>query len=244
MTETLDSNIEGSDIKHASIGDLISIRDGDASIKREHLEECVFCQARLEEVYSAAKLVQDTLYFEAELPVPDAAWLRIEAKLRAKGVEEKIESVPVSPILAAQPLDMGRTSFWSSISTAIYSLTAAVVFTGAVSLYTFQGNQQARFETQALQASVQSLMDNSRGLESVLQNVATQTNPLTMAQQSTEERLQWRLMMVDQKIHESESADDTDYEQIKRLWADRIDALNELNKLYYTNQVAANNGQI
>jgi len=242
MTDTFDSNIEDTDNKHASIGDLISMRDGDASLHTQHIDECVFCQARLEEVYSAAKSIQDVLLFEAELPVPNAAWLKIESELRAKGIEDHA-SVP--PVGAHQAMTTTtNTAFWSSISTAIYSLTAAVVFTGAVSLYTFQGDQQARLETQALQASVQNLMDNSRGLESVLQQVATRTSPLTVSQQSMEERLQWRLMMVDQKIHESESSDDINYEQIKGLWADRVDALNELNKLYYNNQVAANNGQI
>ncbi|GAA6139268.1 hypothetical protein NBRC116583_30150 [Arenicella sp. 4NH20-0111] len=242
MTDTFDSNIEDTDNKHASIGDLISMRDGDASPHTQHIDECVFCQARLEEVYSAAKSIQDVLLFEAELPVPNAAWLKIESELRSKGIEDHASVPPVATHQAMTTTT--NTAFWSSISTAIYSLTAAVVFTGAVSLYTFQGDQQARLETQALQASVQNLMDNSRGLESVLQQVATRTSPLTVSQQSMEERLQWRLMMVDQKIHESESSDDINYEQIKGLWADRVDALNELNKLYYNNQVAANNGQI
>jgi len=112
------------------------------------------------------------------------------------------------------------------------------MFTGLVSLYTFQGQQQARIETQALQASIQSLMDNSRGLESVLQQVADQDGTLASVDSATAERLQWRLMMVDQKIHESESSDTVSYEQIKELWADRIDALTALNTLYYTNQAA------
>lgn len=241
-----------SDGGHASLDDLISIRDGEWRAVSAHISDCEFCQARLEEVYSAGEKLKDHLLFEAERPVPTTAWAAIQAQLEERGSDTHVlpmgfaASEAINEQSTAGQIIAGSktTSFWSSINTAIYSLAAAIVFTGSVSLYTFQGQQQARVEARELQASIQSLMDNSRGLESVLQEVAAQNSALSLSDQSAVERLQWRLMMVDQKIHESESSDDVSYEQIKALWADRIDALNELNRLYYTNQVSMNNGEI
>lgn len=240
------------DGRHASLDDLISIRDGEWRAASAHISDCEFCQARLEEVHSAGEELRDHLLFEAERPVPKTAWAAIQAQIAERDSNTLSQtmgfasSAPSIEHTSAQNVFAGgkATSFWSSINTAIYSLAAAIVFTGSVSLYTFQGQQQARVEARELQASIQSLMDNSRGLESVLQEVAAQNSALSLSDQSAVERLQWRLMMVDQKIHESESSNDVSYEQIKALWADRIDALNELNKLYYTNQVSMNNGEI
>ncbi len=232
-------------IQHATLAQLVAMRDGEhlstdvyVSVVA-HVDGCEFCQARLEEVYSVGHQLQQGLLFEAELPVPEEAWIDIEHRLAERFVTAGVEPAVAIEHLAATSK---RGSFWSSLNTAIYSLAAAVMFTGLVSLYNSSGQQQARLETQALQASIQSLMDNSRGLENVLQQVATQNGSLAAADLAAAERLQWRLMMVDQKIHESELSDDITYAQINALWADRIDALTELNKLYYTNQVAVNDG--
>ncbi len=244
MTEQNSDNQSAENV-HASLTDLMSIRDGDRSTAFTHVQQCEFCQARLEEVHTAARNVHDSMLFEAELPVPTRVWANIEAQLRANGISELEPhggAVNTELLLAQQTVK--KQSMWSSINTAIYSLAAAVMFTGLVSLYTFQGQQQSLAETQALQASIQSLMDNSRGLESVLQQAANDDGALAVSDQSLVERLQWRLMLVDQKIHESESSDDISYEQIKALWAERIDALTQLNQLYYTNQVAVNDGEI
>ncbi|MBX2848187.1 MAG: hypothetical protein KTR16_07705 [Acidiferrobacterales bacterium] len=248
MNETenndLASKADGTPV-HASLSELIEIRDGEPNAYEAHVAGCSFCQARLEEVYTAAKTLQDTMLFAADLPVPDTAWLNIEKQLKDKLSSDAHASSSMVPReLMATQNKSPRPSFWSSINAAVYSLAAAIMFTGMVTLYTSQqSNQQARQDSLALQASIQSLMDNSRGLETVLQQVAVQNNapPLSFADQSTVDRLQWRLMAVDQKIHESESGDDVDYEQIKALWNERIDALNEMNKVYYGNQVATTN---
>lgn len=249
MTDSKTNTDVNADWQHASLAELVAIRDGEQPAVLAHVAECEFCQARLEEVHAAAHSLQQAMLFEAELPVPSNVWKQIEQRMATHGgsqaetaSQDTIGLDTLGAQLAAQSAN--KTSIWSSVNTALYSLAAAVVFTGLVSLYTFQGQQQTRIETQALQASIQNLMDNSRGLESVLQKVATQNGALAAADSAAIERLQWRLMMVDQKINESESSEDITYEQIKELWADRIDALSELNQLYYTNQVAANEGEI
>lgn len=242
---------ENFESEHASIQELLAIRDGEHSTKLNHVDQCPFCQARLEEVYSAAANLQSSLLFEADLPVPDRVWAQLEQKLRDKGIVES--HVPPLGFDAPKELNAQASipvenspSFWSSINAAIYSLAAAIVFTGLVSLYNSNGQGQAQLETGALQASLQSLMDSSRGLESVLQEVVVQnqSRPAGLANQSEIDRLKWQLMLVDQKIHESELAESVSYEDVKALWGERVKTLTELNKLYYSNQLAKSNGEI
>lgn len=236
--------------EHATLKELLAIRDGEYSTKLDHVSQCSFCQARLEEVYSAAANLQSSLMFEADLPVPERVWTQLERRLREKGVSENDHQSPWS---TAQPTNVvaamstkAKPSFWSSINAAIYSLAAAIMFTGMVSLYNSNNQNQSQFETQALQASIQNLMDSSRGLESVLQEVVTQNQSRSagLANQSEIDRLKWQLMLVDQKINESEQTDSVSYEDVKALWGERVETLTELNKLYYSNQVAKSSGEI
>ncbi len=242
----LEKHVSASEITHATLAELVSIRDGEKLAIRSHVEQCTFCQSRLEEVYSVAASLHDAMMFQAELPVPETAWAAIQSKLEEQRISADGSSLNANQHTEhAVSLDahvISKPSIWSSVNTAIYSLAAAVMFTGMVSLYTSQGQQQVKIETQALQASIQGLMDSSRGLESVLQGVAAQNRTLAFADASEVERLKWRLMLVDQRIHESEESGDISYETVKSLWGERVDALTQLNKLYYTNQVAIEDG--
>jgi len=184
--------------------------------------------------------------------VPSGVWSSLEDKLRSNGitevesdadVPESLLSGPNVSINNASSISASKPKFWASINTAIYSLAAAVMFTGMVSFYTSQDQQQTRLETRALNASIQTLMDSSRGLENVLHEVIAQNRNLAISDQALADRLQWQLMLVDQEIHESERSDELSYEQVKALWNKRVNALTELNKLYYTNQVAVNDAQ-
>ena len=251
---------------HASLEELLAIRDGEQIAKSSHVSACTFCQARLEDVYSAASSLQATMLFDADLPVPSGVWGSLEDKLRANGVTEieRVDDIASTNIpedrgvtpesllnqsinnvsnLSASNLNPSKPSFWTSINTAIYSLAAAVMFTGMVNFYNSQDQQQTQLETRTLNASIQTLMDSSRGLENVLHEVIAQNRNLAISDQALADRLQWQLMLVDQEIHESERSDELSYEQVRALWDKRVNALTELNKLYYTNQVAVYDAQ-
>ena len=242
---------------HASLEELLAIRDGEQIDKSSHVNTCTFCQARLEDVFSAASSLQATMLFDADLPVPSGVWNSLEDKLRAKGVTEIDSTAGVSESLLSESnisinnasnlnasnLSASKPKFWTSINTAIYSLAAAVMFTGMVNFYNSQDQQQTQLETRTLNASIQTLMDSSRGLENVLHEVIAQNRNLAISDQVLADRLQWQLMLVDQEIHESERSDELSYEQVRALWDKRVNALTELNKLYYTNQVAVYDAQ-
>lgn len=216
---------------HASLEQLLEIRDGEASPAQAHVSQCDFCQEQLTALDNPAGL----LFLEAETPPPPNAYAKIQAALEEK---RRMQQASETPMLHAMPEVQGAvtSSRWQSTSTAIYTLAFAVAFTGLVSLYSSQ--RESEFAAQnnlALQASIQALKDNSRGLEHVLQSVGARGDILSNTDRLEADRLYWRLMMVDQKIQEGNRNENFDEEQVS-LWRDRVDTLTQLNQLYYTNK--------
>ena len=97
----------------------------------------------------------------------------------------------------------------------------------------FSTQQSATQQTLAMQTSIHELMLNSQGLEQVLQQVAQQNQALSVANQQAADRLYWRLSKVDQLINQESPSN---AERMEVLWNDRIDALNELNQIYYQHE--------
>jgi hypothetical protein len=128
-----------------------------------------------------------------------------------------------------------------SLSKPIYALAASIAFVGIVSVFMFSQQQNEQMQTQIMQASLNELMLNSRGLEHVLQRVADQNQALGVASQKAADRLYWRLTNVDQLINQV-SPDNT--ERMEVLWSDRIEALNALNQIYYQQQSTLTTSEI
>ena len=92
-----------------------------------------------------------------------------------------------------------------------------------------------------MQASINELMKNSRSLEQSLQTVVSQNRALSDANQRVAERLYWKLSYVDQLIHEVMPEDS---ERIMSLWNDRVEALNELQQIYFEHNNVRNTSEI
>ena len=195
---------------HAEIDDLLAIKNGEESPMLAHVNECTECQSEL----IALSAVGAQLFAHYDSEPSDLAWSRIQRTLAADANADVIQIKP---------------SNIQSISRAIYALAASIAFVGVVSVFMLSGNSQNQ-QTQLLQASVNQLMTNSRGLEQALQQVAQQNQALSVANQQAADKLYWRLTYVDQLI---QGAQPQDSEQLKVLWRDRVDALNALNKLYF-----------
>jgi len=86
-------------------------------------------------------------------------------------------------------------------------------------------------------------MLSSRGMERALQRVSLQSELLTVAERSDAERLYWRLANLDQMINDKGSEND-DPVRVEALWIERVDALNELNQLYYKRQQMLEDSEI
>ena len=122
----------------------------------------------------------------------------------------------------------------SSLTRAIYTLAASIAFVGLISVFMLnqQNTQQQRASNQ-MQASINQLMLNSRGLETVLQQVVAQNDVLSDDDRAAAERLYWKLTYVDQELQATNSDSQQDAERLQILWSDRVEVLNELNRLFY-----------
>lgn len=135
-------------------------------------------------------------------------------------------------------------SNFNNLSKAIYSLAASIMVTGFIGLFVYGQQSAERQQSELLQANIQELMLNSRAMELAYQNVALQTELLTTAEQTEAERLYWRISYLDQMIHDNNVNSQSNPERVETLWNDRIEALTELNKLYFQRQQTMDDSEI
>ena len=207
---------------HANIGQLLDIRDGLDSPLSEHVDNCEHCQAELAYLDSMA-----TQLFEDHDEIPsEGSWARI---LEASDLQvDEVDSSEKVHYLAAANKHNG------SLSRAIYTLAASVMFVGLVTLFVVSNqSNSARQQVDQMQANINQLMLNSQGLENVLQQVMVKNDRLTDEDRASAERLYWKLSYVDQELHDANLDAPEPSERIEILWSDRVEVLNELNRLFY-----------
>ena len=203
---------------HSNIDELLEIIDGEQSSMREHVSDCERCQTVLNELKAFKSRVSLDMFDAADKVPSEDAWLRIQDSLdESQAVTPN--NVHVLPTSDSQPLVK-----------AVYALAASIAFVGVITVFMFIQQQNNQLQTQVMQASLNELMLNSRGLEQVLQKVSDQNQALSVANQKAADRLYWKLTYVDQLIDQE---DPDNSERIEALWSDRIDALNALNQIYY-----------
>lgn len=215
---------------HASIDQLLEIKDGEDNSMRDHVSECKQCQAALAELQSFESMVGASM-FDAADKIPSAdTWSRIQQTL---DLESELDRLDSNNVVSMQVYTGAPTTVNNSLTTAIYSLAASIAFVGVIGVFMFSTQQSTTQQTLAMQTSINELMLNSRGLEQVLQQVAQQNQALSVANQQAADRLYWRLSKVDQLINQ---ASPSNAERMEVLWNDRIDALNQLNQIYYQHE--------
>jgi len=233
---------------HASLEQLLEIKDGVHNAAAEHVAACKLCQNEIEGLRTLAKQM-----FEEANKVPDArVWDRIShsvalSKEQADELDYQRGSVPLAILMAdrAQASNISNLNNVSNLSKAVYSLAASILITGFIGLFLYgQQNVNTSTQNELLYASIQELMLNSRGMERTLEKVAMQNELLTSSEQSAAERLYWRLNYVDQMIDENSNDGQGDPARIKMLWNDRIQALTQLNQIYYQRQQTFDDSEI
>ena len=208
---------------HANTEQLIEIKDGISNEFSQHVKTCDRCKAELMMLCRIAEQVFTT----ANQKPPIGAWDKIRSSVN------KIQNTNDRPELDV-PLELlavkaNAPSNFNSLSTAVYTLAGSILITGFIGLFIFGQQNSTNQQTQVLQASIQELMLNSRGMEQVLQRVALQNELVSTDDQYAAERLYWRLTHLDQMIQDNND----NPERIQTLWNGRINALNELSNLYY-----------
>lgn len=253
---------------HATIEQLLEIKDGLQSSAQEHVSHCGYCQSEL----AVLRSLRQQIFAAADQQPRSESWGRIleavkntdphrqfvgsnqpdgfENRANAALGESRVDALAENVERQVAPIDLlvansaqSRSNF-NSLSKAIYCLAASIMLTGFIGLYIYGQQGTNKLAPGLLQANIQELMLSSRGMELALQKVALQNNVLTVAEQTLAERLYWRLTYVDQMIHENNVSDQPDTDRVETLWNDRIDALTELNQLYYKRQQTLDDSEI
>ncbi len=218
---------------HANIEQLLDIRDGLENQMSAHVESCEQCQAELAYL---GKLGQQI--FEAHDQQPgDEHWQKIveQSGLQDGGLHESSPTSEPTYVIGQSAEQMVSPAVMqnNSLSRSIYTLAASVMFVGLVSIFMISQQNSAQLQTNQMQASINQLMMNSQGLENVLQQVGARDERLSAEDQAAAERLYWKLTYVDQALHAANPEEPEEAERIKILWSDRVEVLNELNRLFY-----------
>lgn len=226
---------------HANIEDLLAINDGDhnsvSQETREHVQACADCQRQLQSLAATLKNVEPAMFEEFDHEPSAEVWARVQNSINSKTSSAENQLANTAHISNVLPMRSGNVQ---SLTRAVYALAASIAFVGLVSVFMLSGNSQNQ-QALLLQASVDQLMTNSRGLEQSLQQVVKQNEVLSVANQRAADRLYWRLTYVDQLIQDASPANS---EQLQVLWNDRVEALNELNKLYFERDIGLSRSEI
>lgn len=213
---------------HANTEQLLEIKDGIENDFGQHVDSCDYCKSELEAICLLAKQV----FISANQRPPLGAWDKIISgsadQRKCSSFHQPETEVPFELIAA----NATQPSRFNSLSTAVYTLAGSILVTGFIGLFIFGQQNSTNQQTQVLQASIQELMLNSRGMEQVLQKVALRNELISTDDQYAAERLYWRLTHLDQMIQDNNDSP----ERIQTLWNGRIDALNQLSNLYYQQQ--------
>jgi hypothetical protein len=252
---------------HANTEQLLEIRDGLANDVSSHVASCTQCQAELQGLRVLSQALLDVGNDSARPGV----WARIltsaeglnpwlpddrannDSQARGLNLSNSMAGadVPLDLLIADQAA--GNNSNHSlfanarSLTAAVYTLAGSIFVTGFFGLYMFQQGDANNQQTQMMQANIQALMLNSRGMERSLQSVSMQSDLLSGPEQSQADRLHWRLARVDRLIQDNNMQSvGAQYasEQVEELWAERIRALTQLNQLYYQRQQTLDDSEI
>jgi hypothetical protein len=227
---------------HATIEQLLEIKDGQQNSASNHVQSCECCQQELH----ALRELNEQLFVAADLAPSPELWERIR-----RSSQTLKESQQTASELASAPIELVAAHSGQSavvqqrtLSNAIYTLAASILVTGFIGLYLFSNSIGGQSQNELLQANIQQLMINSRGMEQALKDVSIQSELLTTAQRSEADRLYWQLAYVDQMIHESNVDAKSDPQRTEVLWNNRVKALRKLNQLYYERQKTLDESEI
>ena len=229
--------------RHATIEQLLELKDGEQNDASLHVRSCDVCQQEL----AALEQISEQLFQVADQTPSADLWQRVLASTEGEssanhGIDQSQQKVPME-LLAAQ-YSTEQPAQHRSLSHAIYTLAASIMVTGFIGLYMFSQNLNSQSQNELLQANIQQLMINSRGMEQALEQVALQSELLTTSQRSQADRLYWQLAYLDQAIHDSNANTQADPQRQEVLWNNRIRALRELNQLYYQRQQTLDDSEI
>jgi len=191
-------------MNHPNITELLAIRDGESTSASVHVSTCQICQDELNKI----EILVAELCHLHEPQLPEDAWEKIVAKHNN-----------------TQPKPPGKPT---PLSKVLYALAASVLLVGFITLL----SPNKTINT-PLVSVLPELKAESRALEHILANYQTNSLELSASQQFKIEKIQWELMLLDQKL--SLNNKQNNEKQLEKLWLNRIENLTTLHAIYNNN---------
>lgn len=211
---------------------LLEIKDGKRNSASDYVAENQECQQQLDQL----KCINDGIFETADCQASDFAWSRISNELYSNAPQTKHHG----NFVPTELLHVSPNSNSSSLATAIYTLAGAVFCTGFIALYLFASQPNQAGGLTQLDKEMQQLMIRSQVMELALQNVSAKPHYLSGRQKANADKLYSRLVLLDQSINENSIEPEVDKELLKVLWNSRVQALAELNQVYYGSDMLNN----
>ncbi|WP_395373630.1 hypothetical protein [Marinicella sp. W31] len=163
---------------HATVEQLLEIKDGIDNVVSQHVKTCAHCQNTLQQLQQ----LQGELHGLSS-EVPSGQWQKIQATY----------------------LTTSQQKNTTRLVRAIYALAAAVLISAVVVIFTFSSRQDQ--ENQMYEKMVQLIVE-SNTLEQLITTQLNQAPDLIDRSTAFRiERLKWRLKLIDQEIETSALAD-------------------------------------
>lgn len=211
---------------------LLEIKEGKRNSASDYVAENQECQQQLDKL----KCINDGIFETADCQASDFAWSRISNELYSEFSQKQQEddNVPIEFLSSRQSPSP------TSLVSAVYTLAGAIFFTGLIALYLFTNQfNQVNSYTQ-LDKEMQQLIIRSQVMELALQNISSKPHYMSGMQKANADKLYARLVLLDQSINENSIEPEVDKELLKVLWNSRVQALAELNQVYYGSDMLNN----
>ena len=233
---------------HATIEELIAMKADLQHPMSIHVMNCEYCKKELLELRS----IQSEMLSSAQLPLPTNLWQRIEQTLET--VSEVNLVSPSEQDLNEYKKNTQEPKLRFSASTLklpIYALAASVFLSSIFNVYLHSKSTitDSSLLTTDIHKNIElkQLMQSSMNMENLLQNSASRPLVLQATEKYTLERMNWRLMFIDQQLYDYSNMEtpidpevSVETSQYAELWRQRIDVLVELNQFYLKHQLPNN----
>jgi hypothetical protein len=202
---------------HANVEELLSIRDHApiAAAAAEHVSNCSHCQRELERLHSLKNELRDLPQYAP----PPRVWLAIREDLERPAVPRQNRG---------------------------WLVATAAVLSGAVVALAFLAPLHIRDGQRAADADEQilgTLVTRSQRLEEILQNLPRRPTVQRAATSAAIDDLQSRIQVLDLQLTEVADAA-ADRARINRLWNARVQLLNSLVYVRYTESFREGTGSM
>lgn len=213
---------------HASIEELLSLRDGEDDAAFAHVASCAQCRAALERLRRTRSAL-------AELPLQEpapSAWSEIQRRAARQPKHSRVWMFTSGMGAAAALMIIGLIVLRAERSTPLQPAPLASATSPASDAGAQSATPTAEVQSPATADSRDALIERSRQLEAALAAVRFEPQLVNAGTAATIETLEDHIAFVDYRLS-MEAEDPLPPEQERRLWQQRVDLMDSLVNVRY-----------